>query len=141
MSPEELSTLFEASREDFKVKIGQPTDAYLVILLLCPYSEENVNQNLVVGVWSTSKYKSTHRGNLAFHSPTRPAIYDLIITHDDKPDVVWKKEIAQKARVNDYKLYAKAKLEACAMILHAVDEMSVLDLKDEETLFTQVTPR
>ena len=46
-----------------------------------------------------------------------------------------------EGRMNDYKLYAKAKLEARALILHAVDETWVLELKDEETLFTQVTPR
>ena len=44
-------------------------------------------------------------------------------------------------RVNDYKLYAKAKLEARALNLHAVDKTWVLELKDKETLFTQVTPR
>ena len=53
----------------------------------------------------------------------------------------FRKKITWKARVYDYKLYAKAKLEARALILHAVDEMWVLELKDEETLFTQVTPR
>ena len=51
------------------------------------------------------------------------------------------KEITWKARVNDYKIYAKAKLEARALILHAVNETWVLELKDEEILFTQVTPR
>ena len=50
------------------------------------------------------------------------------------------KKITWKARVNDTKLYAKAKLEACELILHAVDETWVLELKKEETLFTQVTP-
>ena len=89
----------------------------------------------------TSKYKATHQGNLDFHSPTRPAIYDPTISDDDKPAVVRKKEITWKARVNDYKLFAKAKLEAYALILHAVDKMWVLALKDKETLFTQVTPR
>ena len=43
--------------------------------------------------------------------------------------------------MNDYKLYAKAKLEARALILHAVDEIWILDLKDKETLLTQVTTR
>ena len=43
--------------------------------------------------------------------------------------------------MNDYKLYAKAKLEAHALILYVVDETWVLELKDKETLFTQVTPR
>ena len=60
---------------------------------------------------------------------------------DDKPAVVRKKEIMWKARVNNYKLFAKAKLEERALILHAVDETWVLELKNEETLFTQVTPR
>ena len=44
-------------------------------------------------------------------------------------------------RLNDYKLFSKAKLEARELILHTVDEAWVLKLKDEETLFTQVTPR
>ena len=43
--------------------------------------------------------------------------------------------------MNDYKLYVKAKLESCALILHAIDKTWVLELKDEETMFTQVTPR
>ena len=43
--------------------------------------------------------------------------------------------------MNHYKLFAKAKLEARALILCAVDETWVLELKDEETLFTQVAPR
>ena len=149
MSPEELSILFKAAREDFEVENGQPTDAYLVkikavitsILLLAPYNEQHGNHNIVSLVCSTRKYKVTRQGNLAFHSPTRPAIYDPTITDENKPAVVQKKGITRKARRNNYKLYAKAKLEAGALILHAVDEMSVLDLKDEETLFTQVTPR
>ena len=68
-------------------------------------------------------------------------MYDLMITDDDKPAVVRKKDITWKARVNDYKLFAKAKLEARALILHEVDETWVLKLKYKETLFTQVTPR
>ena len=63
MSPEIVFTLFEAAREDFEVKNGQPTDAYLVkiravitsILLLAPYDEEHGNHNLVGLIWSTSK--------------------------------------------------------------------------------------
>ena len=59
MSPEELSTLFKAAREDFEIKNGQLTDAYLVkirdvitsILLLSPYDVENGNHNLVGLVW------------------------------------------------------------------------------------------
>ena len=149
MSPEELSTLFKAAREDFEVENGQPTNAYLVkirsvitsTLLLAPYYEENGNNNLVGLVCSTIKYKATHQGNLDFHSPTRPAIYDPNITENDKPSIVRKKDITRKARVNDYKLYAKEKLEARGLILHAVHKTWVLDLKDKETLFTQVTPR
>ena len=99
MCPEELSTLFEVAREDFEVKNGQPTDAHLVkiravitsILLLALYDEGNGNQNLVGLIWSTSKYMATHQGNLAFHSPTRPVIYDPSITDDNKPAVVRKK--------------------------------------------------
>ena len=99
MSPEELYTLFKAAREYFEVKNFQPTNAYLVkiravitsILLLTPYDEEHGNHNLVGLVWSTSKYKSTHQGNLAFHSPTRPAVYNPTISDDDNPAVVRKK--------------------------------------------------
>ena len=42
--------------------------------------------------------------------------------------------------MNDYKLFAKAKIEARALILHAVDETWVLELKEEDTIFMQVTP-
>ena len=130
MLHEELSTLFKAAREDFEVKNGQPTDTYLVkirdvitfIFLLASYDEEHGEHNLVGLVWSTSKYKATHQGNLAFHSPTIPAIYDPKILDDEKTTIVRKKEITQKARVNEYKLFAKAKLEARALILHAVDK-------------------
>ena len=83
----------------------------------------------------------THQVNLVFYSPTIPAVYDPTISEDDKPAVVRKKEITWKARMKNYKLFAKAKLEACALILHAVDETWVLALNDEETLFTQVTLR
>ena len=144
MSPEELSMLFEAARKDFEAKNGQPTDAYLVniravitsILLLTLYDEEHGNQNIFGLVWSTSKYKATYQVNLAFHSHTIPEIYDPTISDDNKPTIVPKKEITWKARVNYYKLFAKAKLEAHALILHTVDETWVLELKDEETLFT-----
>ena len=99
MSHEGLSTLFEAAREDFEVENGQPNNAYLVnirsviasILLLAPYDEEHGNHNIVGLVWSKSKYKATHQGNLAFRSPTRPEIYNPAITDNDKPIVVWKK--------------------------------------------------
>ena len=43
--------------------------------------------------------------------------------------------------MDNYKLFAKAKLESRALILRTVDETWVLELKDEETLFTQVTLR
>ena len=43
--------------------------------------------------------------------------------------------------MNNYKIYAKAKLEARTLILHAVDKTWVLKLKEKETLFMQVTPR
>ena len=43
--------------------------------------------------------------------------------------------------MNHYKLYIKAKLKACTLVLHAVDETWVLEQKEKETLFTQVTPR
>ena len=131
MLPGELSTLFGASQEEFDV------DAYLVkirafitsILLLTSYDEEHGNHNLVGLVYLTSKYKLTHQVNLDFHSPTRPAVYDPTISDDGKPAVLQKKEITWKARVNDYKLFAKAKLEARALILHAVGETRVLELK------------
>ena len=105
MSPEELYTLFEAAQEDFEVKNCHPTDAYLVkiravitsILLLAPYNEEHGNHNLVSIVCLTSKYKATHQGNLVFHSPTRPAVYDPTILDDDKPTFFWKKEITWKS--------------------------------------------
>ena len=149
MSPEELSALFEAAREEFEVENGQPTDAYLVniravlasIPILATYDEEHGNYNLIGLVYSTSKYKSTHQGNLDFRSPTILAVYDPKISDNEKPAVVRKKEITLKAHVNDYKLFSKSKLEARALILHAVDEMWVLELKDEETIFTQVNPR
>ena len=65
MSPEELSTLFEAAREEFEVENGQPTDTYLVniravltsVLLLAPYDEEHGNHKLVGLVCSTINYK------------------------------------------------------------------------------------
>ena len=41
-----------------------------------------------------------------------------------------------KVRVNDYKLFAKAKTEARTLILHAVDETWVLEFNYEETIFT-----
>ena len=78
------------------------------------------NHNPVGLVWLTRKYKATHKRNLAFHSPTIQTIYYLMISNDDKPTVVWKKEIMWKARVTDYKLFAKANLKARALILHAV---------------------
>ena len=78
---------------------------------------------------------------MANHSPTRPVVYDPMILDNEKPAVDRKKHIMWKARVNNYKLFAKAKLEACALIFHVVDETWVLELKDDETLFTEVTPR
>ena len=38
--------------------------------------------------------------------------------------------------MNYQKLYAKAELEARALILHEVDKTWILGLKDKETLFT-----
>ena len=78
---------------------------------------------------------------MAFHSPKRPAAYDPTILDDDKPAVIRKKEITCKARVNDYKLFAKANLKARALIFHAVNKTWVLELKEHETLFTKVTLR
>ena len=104
MSPEELSTLFEAARENFEVKNGQTTNVYRVkirsvitsVLILTPYDKENGNKNLMGLIWSTSKYMATHQGGLDFHRPTRPEIYDPIITDDDKHAVIRKKKLHGK---------------------------------------------
>ena len=77
MLSEELSTLFEATREDFEVENGQPTDVYLIkvravitsILLLTPYNEKHGNHNLIGLVWLTSKYKATTKETWLSISP------------------------------------------------------------------------
>ena len=69
MSPEELSTLFEAARENFEVENVQPADTHLVkiraaiasIILRAPYDKDNGNQNLVGLICSTRKYMATHQ--------------------------------------------------------------------------------
>ena len=148
MSPKELSTLFEAARETFEVEKGQPTDTYLVkiravittILLLSPYNAKKEDHNLVRLVWSTYTYMATH-GVVAFSIPTRPAIYDSSITDDNKTSIVRKKEIIWRVCVEDCKIFDKANLKARAFILHAAEETWVLELKDEETLFTLVSTK
>ena len=91
MFTEELSTIFEAARETFKVENGQLTEAHLVkiraiitsILLLAPYEKEKGDYNIVGLVWSTSKYMDTQMG-ISFSIHTRPAIYDPSIADDKK---------------------------------------------------------
>ena len=147
MSPEELSTLFEVARETFEVKNGQPIDAYLVnirevityILLLSPYDKFKGDHNIVGLIWLTSKYMATH-GGVAFSIPTRIAIYDTSIVDNDKTAILRNKEITRRVCVVDYKIFAKAKLGARAFILHAVNKTWVSELKDEETIFTAVSP-
>ena len=132
----------------FEVKNVQLTDTYLVkiravitsILLPAPYDKEKGDHNIVGLIFLPSKYMATH-GGVAFPSPARPALYDPRIVDDDKTAVVCKKEITWRARVADYKIFSKAKLEERAFILHAVDETWVLELKDEETLFNAVSPK
>ena len=97
MYSEEISTLFEAAQENFEVKPGQPTTAYLVkirsaitsILLVQPYDEENGDHILLGLIWSSDKYTPSH-GRL-FPTLTRPDIYDPSITGDKKSAVVFKK--------------------------------------------------
>ena len=134
------------ARETSEVKNGQTTDAILFkirvviisILLFAPYDEDKGDQNLVGLIWLASKYMATHKG-ISFSSPTSPVMYDPIIADDKKTAFVRKKEITWRACVTYYKIFAKAKLKAQAFILHAFDKTCVLELKDEETLFTAVS--
>ena len=83
---------------------------------------------------------ATH-GDVDLSIPMRPEIYDPSIEEDEKTVIFCKKEIIWRARVADYNIFAKAKFEEQAFIIHAVDETWTLDLKDEETLFTAVSPK
>ena len=98
---------------------------FIYILLRALYEDDKGYHNLVGLIWYTYKYRATH-GGIVFSIPMRPAIYDLSIMDDNKTAVIRKKEITWRVCIEDYKIFAKAKLEAQVFILNALNETWVM---------------
>ena len=147
MTPKEIVVKFAHSLDQFETIAREPSDSDLTriwevvapLLLQTPYDETGAVHNLIGLIHPEAEY--IMRYGTAFTEPARVRAYDSSIG-EDATAVVWARtEAAHKAKRADRATYKTAQRETAQFILAVVDNTWVRELRDTETLYTDVAPR
>ena len=147
MTPDEIVANFLAALDNFEPITDQPSDfdltrlrgAIAPLLLQIPYDETGGTHNLIGIIWEKPAYLK--RYGEAFPKPTRVGAYDLEFD-DDATAVVWTRlKAAHMARRADRATYDTARWETTQFVLAFVADTYVRELRDPETIYTEVDPR
>ena len=147
MAPEEIVAKFANSLEHFEPIAGQPSDTDLTrirevvapLLLQILYDETGAVHNLVSLIRPEAAYIT--RYSAAFLEPTRVGEYDATINSNATAVVCAHKEAAHKAKRADRATYETARQDTAQFILAVVNETWVRELRDTETIYTDVAPK
>ena len=147
MTTDEIVSKFSAALDNFDPITDQPSDSDLTrlreaiapLLLQILYDETGRTHNLIGIVRAKPAYLK--RYGEAFPEPTRVGAYDLEID-DDATDVVRARlEAAHKARRADRATYDTMRRETTQFVLAVVADTWVRELRDPETIYTEVDPQ
>ena len=147
MTPDEIVSKFSVALNIFEPITDQPSDSDLTrlreaiapLLLQIPYDDMGGVHNLIGIVWAKPAYLK--RYGKAFPEPTRVGAYDLEIDDNATSVVRARLEAAHKARRADRATYDTARRETTQFMLAVVADTWVRELRDPETLYTEVDPR
>jgi len=146
MRPDAVTLLFKEVFNIFPPLEGKPTDddllaireALLPILMVIPFDAVGGIHSLTALLMDEAKYATAHGGH-KFVRPVRLPLYDKLIADDAQTVVHVRAEAAHKSKLEDYNNY-EATERGCAKFLRdVVNEVWYNDLKDAETIYTQVT--
>ena len=144
MTSEEIVAKFAHFINKFEPINGQPSDndptrlrdAITPLLLQILYDETGAVHNLICLIWPEAAYVSRH--GEAFPGPTRVGAYDSTID-DDATDVFRaRSEAAHTAKRADRATYETARRETTQFVLAVVADTWVRELRDIESLYTEV---
>ena len=147
MTPDEIVAKFAAALDHFEPILDQPLDTNLTrlreavapLLLQIPYNETGGTHYLIGIIWSKSAYLK--RYGKAFSEPKRVGAYDLEIDNDDTAVVRERLEAAHKARRADRATFETARQETTQFVLTVVADTWERELRDTDTIYTEVEPR
>ena len=106
----------------------QPTESYITmimeaigeVLFTLRYNVEKGNDNLI-GIIIEDPECVAKFGR-PFRRPTRPGVYDYMLTGDKVTIAVGKAEAVHNVKIQDWDLYDTAEEESCRSIIDSVDD-------------------
>ena len=147
MTPEEIVEKFAQSLDNFEPIFRQPSDSDLTrlreavapLLLQISYDETGAVRNLIGLIWPEAAYVA--RYGKAFPEPTRFGEYYKTIDDDDTAVVPAHTKAAHKAKRADRATYETARQETTQFILTVISDTWVWELRDAESIYTEVYPK
>ena len=147
MIPDEIVAKFSAALDNFEPIIDRPSDSDLTrlretispLLLQISCDEEGGTHNLIGIIWTKPAYLK--RYGEAFPEPTRVGAYDLEIDNNATAVVRARLEAAHKAWRADRANYDTARQETTQFVFAVVADTWVRELREPETIYTEVDPR
>ena len=147
MTPDEIVAKFLAALDNFEPITDQPLDSELTrlreaiapLLLQTPYDKTGGTHNLIGIIRANPAYLK--RYGEAFPKPTRVGAYDLEIDDDATAVVKARLEAAHKAQRADRATYDTARQETTQFVLAVVADTCVGELRDPESIYSEVDPR
>ena len=147
MTPEEIVAKFATAINHFEPITEQPSDTDLTrlweaiapLLLQIPYNNTRGEHYLISLIWSKNTYVS-HYGE-AFPEPKRLGSYDLEINDDATAVVRTRQEAAHKERLANRATFETVRQETTQFILVVVVDTWFRELRDPETIYTEVAPQ
>ena len=146
MTPDEIVSKVSVALDNFEPITDQPSDSDLTrlreaiapLLLQIPYDKTGGVHNLIGIVRAKLAYLK--RYGKALPIPTRVGAHNLEINDDTTAVVRARLEAAHKARRADRSTYDTARRETTQFMLAVVTDTWVRELRDPETIYTEVDP-
>ena len=144
MTPEEIVAKFAHSLDKFEPIVGQPSDSDLTrlreaiapLLLQIPYEKTGAAHNLIGLIRPETAYDM--RYGAAFPKPTRFGAYNKSINNDATAVVCAHTEAEHKLKRADRATYETSQRETTQFVLAVVTDTWVQELRDTETIYTEV---
>ena len=147
MTPDEIVAKFLAALDNFESIINQPLDYELTrlreaiapLLLQIPYDKTGGTHNLIGIIREKPAYLK--RYGEAFPEATRVGAYDLEIDYVATTVIRARLEAANKARRVDRATFDTVRWETTQFVFAVVADTWVRELRDPETIYTDINPR
>ena len=147
MTPEEIVEKFANALKQFEPIDGQPSNTDLTriqevvapLLLQISYDEAGGTHTLIGLIWPVGAYTPCY--GATFIEPTHVGAYKTTIDGNDTTVVCARTEAVHKAKCADRGTYETAQQETTQFILTVVEDTWVPELRDPETIYTDVATK